>query len=296
MTEELGKVTTILKHQGFDGVTHNPAPDDVIVAGVYVKEDRADFIVGCLNADNLSLFLGEEVPRTYNEDGKKRAHSFFPRQNLKPKDFIEAAARHLASIVDRIDYIVVACFGTFMSLKFTGSDVIDDREYGRLNNVRQYPDWQRLSLYVTFKEAFREHETQPTVRVCTDVDAAACGEYWADPLIENNRADTERSCVAFLKFSRTINLGICANGRPWQGQLHPVAGSIVPRRFSAQRGKTIMQDDFAGCCRFHTDCLEGLIGQEALEKRTRTDFHKIKRNDVLTWEIVAYYIASLCIG
>lgn len=266
------------------------------MAGVYVKEDRVDFIIGCLNDHELKIFLDEKVPRTHNDGNKRRVHSFFPRNDLAPKAFIKAAADHLSTNVKKLDYVVIACFGSFISLKYTNFGPAQESTYGRLNDVPQYTGWQRLSIYEPFQRAFAERGLSPEVRVCTDVDAAAFGEYWADPNIKSSHLDFDRSCVAFLKFSRTINIGICSNGRALHGQLHPVAGALVPRRYECEHEGTIVRDDFAGCCNYHNDCLEGLIGQLALEKRTGTSFRSIRRDDTVLWEIVAYYVASLCIS
>lgn len=293
---DFGSVTTILTHDGFDGVIRNPVPEDVIVAGVYVKEDRVDFIVGCLNDQQLKIFLDEKVPRTHNAGNKKRAHSFFPRNGLQPKAFIEAAAQYLAGNVRKLDYIVIACFGSFISLKYTPFGPAQENVYGRLNDVPQYMGWQRISIYEPFRRAFSERGLSPEIRVCTDVDAAAFGEYWADPNVRGTHLDFDRSCVAFLKFSRTINVGVCSNGRALHGQLHPVAGALIPRRYECLREGEVFRDEFIGCCDYHDDCLEGLIGQLALEKRSGVSFGSIRRDDFLLWEIVAYYISSLCVS
>lgn len=57
-------------------------------------------------------------------------------------------------------------------------------------------------------------------------------------------------------------------------------------------------ENFGGVCPFHRDCLEGMISNKSISKRTGVDFtklHEIEDVDKI-WEIIGYYLAQLCLN
>ena len=69
--------------------------------------------------------------------------------------------------------------------------------------------------------------------------------------------------------------------------MHPEAGHIMIKRHP--------EDDFAGVCPFHGDCLEGLAAGPAIEKRWGCKGEALSdRNEV--WEMEAFYIAQACVN
>lgn len=110
----------------------------------------------------------------------------------------------------------------------------------------------------------------------TDVNAAAYGEYVA------GKGKGCHSAV-YYTIGTGVGGGAIQDGRFVEGFSHPEMGHVLVKHHP--------DDDFAGVCPFHGDCLEGMAAGPAIEKRLG-----IKGQDLPVdhpyWEIEAYYIAQ----
>lgn len=98
----------------------------------------------------------------------------------------------------------------------------------------------------------------------TDVNGAALGEHrWG--------ALKGAEVGLYLTVGTGIGGGVIINGRPLHGRVHPEMGHIRLKRAS--------DDDFAGICPFHGDCLEGLASGPAIEARLGRSLSHTARND-----------------
>lgn len=86
----------------------------------------------------------------------------------------------------------------------------------------------------------------------TDVNAAALAEY---------RLGAAQGCdsVCYITIGTGIGGGLVIGGRPVHGAMHPEIGHLRLRR--------VPGDEFPGACRFHVDCVEGLVSGPALAAR-----------------------------
>ena len=86
----------------------------------------------------------------------------------------------------------------------------------------------------------------------TDVNAAALAEY---------RRGSATGCdsLCYITIGTGVGGGLVIGGRPVHGALHPEIGH--------QRLRRAPGDPFIGTCRFHSDCIEGLVSGPALAAR-----------------------------
>lgn len=113
----------------------------------------------------------------------------------------------------------------------------------------------------------------------TDVNAAALAEY---------RASEGEGCrsLAYLTIGTGIGGGLLLRGTPVHGIAHPEMGHIFPRRHPADQ-------DFAGICPHHGDCLEGLASGPAITARWGASLSQLGA-DHEAHTIIADYVAQAC--
>jgi fructokinase len=114
------------------------------------------------------------------------------------------------------------------------------------------------------------------IGIDTDVNAAAMAEYrWG----HGRGADS----LVYLTLGTGVGGGVLQGGRAVHGRLHPELGHLLLRR---QPG-----DRFTGTCRFHLDCVEGLLSGPALQERFGSSPADVPANDP-RWDIVTADLAA----
>jgi fructokinase len=110
----------------------------------------------------------------------------------------------------------------------------------------------------------------------TDVNAAAVGEHrWGAA------RGVETFC--YITVGTGVGGGAMVDGKLLHGLVHPEFGHMrVPHDQDA--------DPFAGVCRYHGDCLEGLASGRAIEARWGRPPAEL-RGDEAVWELQAGYLA-----
>lgn len=111
----------------------------------------------------------------------------------------------------------------------------------------------------------------------TDVNGAALAEYrWG--------AGRGTKSLCYITLGTGVGGGLVIEGRPVHGAMHPEIGHLTLRRIAG--------DSFAGICRFHGDCIEGLISGPALAARMGENPVLVPNEDP-RWDAVASDIAEL---
>ena len=167
-----------------------------------------------------------------------------------------------------IDALGVGSFGPLALGK-------DDPNYGAITTTpklawRNYPLLQRLTEGLDIPSA-----------IDTDVNAAALAE------AEAGAARGCRSAV-YVTIGTGIGAGICIDGKPVHGMLHPEAGHMLLRPHP---------DDPLprGVCPYHDGCLEGLAAGPALGARANGNAKELPDDHPL-FSLEAHYLAQMCVN
>lgn len=143
--------------------------------------------------------------------------------------------------------------------------------YGRMHATPK-PGWSRVPV----AEALTAGLECPW-QIDTDVNGAALAEYrWG--------AGRGTTSLCYITIGTGVGGGLVIGGRTVRGAMHPEIGHLRLRRLAG--------DPFAGSCRFHGDCIEGLISGPALAERLGRGNAQLPDDDP-RWEAVASDIAEL---
>lgn len=136
--------------------------------------------------------------------------------------------------------------------------------------------WSGTDIVTPFKSAFN-----CPIGLDTDVNAAV--------LAESLWGSAQRKDVAtYVTVGTGIGGGVLINGKIVHGTRHPEMGHMIPRRHPAD-------GDFAGVCRFHNDCLEGLASGPAIQRRWGATLSELGHNHPAQ-RIIAFYLAQLVVA
>ncbi len=119
-------------------------------------------------------------------------------------------------------------------------------DYGHIRTTTK-PGWTGTAIVSRLSDRF-----PCAIAIDTDVNAAALAEArWG--------GGRGTSSLVYLTMGTGVGGGVLVNGEPVHGRLHPELGHVSLRRAAG--------DAFAGNCRFHGDCVEGLLSGPALAAR-----------------------------
>ncbi|ROP49149.1 MULTISPECIES: ROK family protein [unclassified Rathayibacter] len=164
-----------------------------------------------------------------------------------------------------LDAVGIASFGPV--------NVDPDRErYGWITGTSK-PGWANTKLL----ERVSQQVAKP-LALLSDVSGAALGEQqWG--------AGRDVTSVAYATFGTGVGIGVVIRGHVLHSNGAPEVGHLLVRRHPF--------DDFAGCCPFHGDCLEGLAAGPAVQARWGTDSsHLPSRIRGEAFEILGFYMAQ----
>jgi fructokinase len=172
----------------------------------------------------------------------------------------------IEAILDRwkFDAIGVASFGP-LELNPAMTD------YGSITATTK-PGWTGTDLLRRLQARFGK-----PVAIQTDVNGAALSEgRWG--------AAQGLSAHAYITIGTGVGVGMISGGHPVQGMAHGEAGHMRIPRASG--------DSFPGACKFHGDCVEGLIAGPALAARFGVKGEELPA-DGPQWDVFVHDLAAL---
>ncbi|MCR4741119.1 MAG: ROK family protein [Lachnospiraceae bacterium] len=89
--------------------------------------------------------------------------------------------------------------------------------------------------------------------------------------------------VVYITIGTGVGMGVYTGGVLLHGAAHPEAGHIRLTRHP--------KDDYAGCCKYHGSCIEGLASGSAMRGRWKKRGEELSDNDE-AWELEAFYLAQ----
>jgi fructokinase len=135
------------------------------------------------------------------------------------------------------------------------------------------PQWSHTDLVTPLHRAFG-----CAVAIDTDVNAAALAE-------AQRGAGLGCDTVVYVTVGTGIGGGVYSEGRTLKGALHPEMGHIRVQRHVADA-------QFAGCCPFHGDCLEGLASGTAITARYGKALDQLG-DDSIALQVIGDYLGQL---
>lgn len=163
---------------------------------------------------------------------------------------------------ERIDAVGVASFGPLETDPASA-------QYGWITTTPK-AGWLNTDLHRVL-----DGLDDPAVEFVTDVTGSLLGE-------RARGSATGLENVAYATVGTGVGVGVLVEGRVVTGHGTPELGHILVRRHPS--------DDFAGVCRYHGDCLEGLASGPAIQARWGRPAEGKER------EVIAYYIAQLAVA
>lgn len=197
------------------------------------------------------------------------------RGSLTPDAARLAVAAYLGPKSHQLKAIGISSFGPIDLSR-------DETRLGRIFNLSagHRQSWQHVNVIDCVREAL---PNLPGTKFTVAIDSAAaahCEYYWG-------RNNGQESLVYIIVTGGIGGSQISPSGE-WKGESHSEMGHIPVSK--------LPYDTFPGVCRFHGDCLDGLVSAPAILQRTGAASLAAltAKPEHEVWYIVADYLAQLC--
>ncbi|MFB9769987.1 fructokinase ScrK [Lactiplantibacillus modestisalitolerans] len=200
-----------------------------------------------------------------DEDYRVQSREVFP--TTTPAETLRRTRAYFEQF--SLDALGIASFGP-IEIRQT------DPHYGYVTNTPK-PHWKNTDFVGPLKRAL-----QVPVSWTTDVNGSAYGE-----LVMARLSNADVQSLVYYTIGTGVGAGAVINGQLVGSLGHPEMGHVFVKRHPADQ-------DFAGICPFHGDCLEGLVAGPTFEARTGRAGKDVPLSDPV-WDIMANYVAQAAI-
>lgn len=189
-----------------------------------------------------------------------------------PAETLAAAVAWLKT--QTFDSIGIASFGPIDLNK-------QSETYGFITSTPK-PHWGNTEIVGVIQRAF------PGVPVGWDTDVNAPAMYEV-----THGGHGNISSAVYITVGTGVGVGICVEGTPVHGYMHPEGGHCQVPRAQAD-----IDNDFHGTCPFHGACVEGMVASNSIAARTGLDRRELESitDDDQVWDTIAHYMAFLCVN
>jgi fructokinase len=149
-------------------------------------------------------------------------------------------------------------------------------EYGYITTTPK-PGWKNIDFLGIINQGL-----QIPVSWTTDVNGSAYGEW-----LKYQQKGRNISALIYYTVGTGIGAGIVLDGHFVGTQGNPELGHIYVKRHPDDQ-------QFAGVCPYHHDCLEGLAAGPSIEARLGIPGPKVAPDNHV-WQLIAYYLAQAAI-
>jgi len=215
--------------------------------------------IGALEAGGTKMVMG-----IFSREGERLAEHTIP--TLTPSETMPQMQAFFAE--HEVDALGVAAFGPLDLSRASPT-------YGYITSTPKLA-WQNYPLLSQLSGG----RNLPCA-IDTDVNAAVLAEMMLGAAMGLQSA-------AYVTVGTGIGAGICVEGQPVHGLMHPEVGHMLLRPHPEDTNPK-------GVCPYHDGCLEGVASGPAIDARINGDARNLADDDP-TFDIEAYYLAQMCVN
>ena len=142
--------------------------------------------------------------------------------------------------------------------------------------------WRMFNLLKSIDDIWGPE--RPRISLDIDVNAIALFEF-------HHGGHKATKNLAYITVGTGVGVGIVVNGKTWAGLTHPEGGHLFNVKHPEE------YTNFKSVWDFHDNCIEGFSSNVSIARRLNIDVEDLPslNDDHLVWDLVAYYLAILCL-
>ena len=154
---------------------------------------------------------------------------------------------------------------------------IDSEEYGTITNTPK-TSWKHFPIVKSIQSKLN---FKGNIGFETDVNGSVLAEF----TFGNHPV---KHSLCYVTVGTGVGIALLTSNHILKGLTHSEGGHMLIQRHP--------QDMLTGICKFHGDCIEGLVSNHSLAQRFDCEIHDLDKvpDDAPEWDYVAHYLAVMC--